>query len=86
MTDPKDNLMTVAEVAAALNVSRKIVYELIHGGSLLAVNLAMPYARARYRVDREDLIAFVSRRKMDMASVRTTRRSAAPAVPNYIGI
>ncbi|UCD53161.1 MAG: helix-turn-helix domain-containing protein [Phycisphaerales bacterium] len=78
--------MTVAEVAVALNVSRKIVYELIHEGSLLAVNLAMPYARARYRVDREDLIAFVSRRKTNMAGVRTARRSAVPAVPNYIGI
>lgn len=86
MTDPNDNLMTVAEVAATLNVSRKIVYELIHEGSLPVVNLAAPCARPRYRVDREDLITFVSRRKANLGSIRTARRSAAATVPNYIGI
>lgn len=78
--------MTIAEVAEALHVSRKVAYAMVHEGNLPVVNLAPPYQRPRYRVDREDLIAFVSRRKANLGAVRTSRRAAAATVPNYIGI
>jgi excisionase family DNA binding protein len=86
MTDPRSKLMTVKEVAEALHASRQAVYDLIYGGQLPVVNLAPPYQRPRYRVDPEDLVAFVNRRRTSLGAIQTARRGAAVSVPNHLGL
>lgn len=56
-------LLTVTEVAAALNVSRTTVYQLITSGQLHAIRVG---ARCR-RVSREELTAYITRQTLEAA-------------------
>lgn len=50
-----EELLTVAEVAAGLRVSRMTVYRLIHAGTLPALRVGKTY-----RIRRRDLEAFLA--------------------------
>jgi excisionase family DNA binding protein len=54
------NLLTVAEVARALRVSRMTVYRLIHAGDLAAVQVGRSYRVPESAVDSYLRAAFVA--------------------------
>lgn len=54
-TLPDSPLMTVAEVAEVLRVSRMTVYRLIKGGELTAIRVGK-----NYRIRRQDLEAYLT--------------------------
>ena len=56
-------LMTVAEVAAALRVSRTTVYQLITSGRLRSICVGN---RCR-RITRDDLAAYITRQTLEAA-------------------
>lgn len=64
MEDPSDRrqLLTVADVAARLNLTPKSVYALIRSGALPASNMGNG-AVARYRIKPKVLDAFVASRE-----------------------
>lgn len=56
-------LLTIAEAATELRMTKNTVYKMIAGGELRAVDMATPGAKAsRTRVRRDDLEAFIEAR------------------------
>lgn len=63
-------VLTIADVAARLNVGRATVYRLIANGALRVVNVAVTGTRMRVRED--DLSAFIEQRTVDAADLPDT--------------
>lgn len=61
---PRHDLVTVAEVADAGNISRSVVSEWIESGQVPAVNLASrPDGNARWNMNRDAVIEFIRKRR-----------------------
>ena len=54
-------LLTVADVAGVLSISKSLVYELVDRGELPYVPVGKSKA---YRFDPDDIVAFIRRRKV----------------------
>lgn len=76
------NLLTPEDVAAELKVTAEQVRNLIRHGQLAAVNVGAGKKRPLYRITRQGLQDFLSRRYQPGPAVRPKRFRRLPTVPD----
>jgi excisionase family DNA binding protein len=84
-TDGTLSMLTPQQVAGELGISVGAVYNLIHAGTLPAVDLATK-GRGCYRVKRQWLDEFLDRRRVPSVAPVRRREKKTVAVRDYLGL
>lgn len=89
----KSDWLTVEDIANELRISKNIVYRLIRNGELGAINIVDTNGRiaqrGHYRINRADLLKYVSSKRVQITSGRSTHTSCPrrfPKVRNHLGL